>query len=428
MPSRQHRVKDLRINETMENLMPDLNYSPGAFSCYPASSLADYNIEQTALPSFTLDMSLYIVSTVISVKDSNVYFITIDKNSKGLYVDKNVRSRMDSSTSGLACLYSDGRQWKVSSTSDMDGGDVRVLSCHLPRYMHDCFITEYAESSMTIPLCVNVWLVRYKRATKKTIKREFRIIASLKGCVPAKRQHDQLAICAPPVTEEEWLILPEWLEYHLLVGFQHFYLYTTNGRRDQLSSKLKNYISQGIVSVRSWMSQPWTRLARNLQSLSARNDCLYRSKDRAKWLAFADVDEYFYPVNSDDVREIVESYHNKTKHDVIKMKKGYFRRPADTKVGKRLLIESYRRADLHRYSGRESFVIKPSNVSLINMQSDDITPATVNGHVSVNATTIRVNHYRSDYSNGSQLDSGMKRFIPRVKIHIRRRSDQCRQQ
>nr|XP_006820058.1 PREDICTED: UPF0392 protein Os08g0121900-like [Saccoglossus kowalevskii] len=234
-----------------------------------------------------------------------------------------------------------------------------------------------------------------------------------------------MTFCSPPLSAQDWSILPEWIEYHLLIGVQHIYLYTTNGSRDELARRLRKYVTLGKISLQSWMSQPWTTVSHTLHTLSARNDCLYRNRDGSKWLSFVDVNEYLYPEQSENLQMLLESYLNKTKTKVLKLKRFYFARPKTERQKSRLLIESYRRDHLGNYNGREKYVVQPQNVSSISMQHGDLNVLTNADHVTVNRTILRVNHYKTGFSQGKELDAGMKRFIPRVKAYLCRRLGQC---
>jgi hypothetical protein len=55
-----------------------------------------------------------------------------------------------------------------------------------------------------------------------------------------------LAIAAVFQNETRWL--QEWVEYHLLIGVQHFYLYN-NLSRDNYHDKLQAYIERGTAGL-----------------------------------------------------------------------------------------------------------------------------------------------------------------------------------
>src|SRR5262245_23964419 len=59
----------------------------------------------------------------------------------------------------------------------------------------------------------------------------------------------QLTICA--IFKNEKKYLKEWIEYHRLIGVDHFYLYNNNSSDHPLELLLP-YIKTGIVTVIAW--------------------------------------------------------------------------------------------------------------------------------------------------------------------------------
>ena len=48
--------------------------------------------------------------------------------------------------------------------------------------------------------------------------------------------------------------LPQWLEYHRMVGVEHFYIYDNNST-DALLPRLRRYMDAGIVTYIWWPYQ-----------------------------------------------------------------------------------------------------------------------------------------------------------------------------
>ena len=95
-----------------------------------------------------------------------------------------------------------------------------------------------------------------------------------------------LSICA--IFKDEAPYLPEWIEFHRLVGVERFFLY------DNLSSRwrqggLEPWVRAGVVSI-SDCSIP---LGQGGQGW-AYADALRRARGRTRWLAFIDVDEFLF--------------------------------------------------------------------------------------------------------------------------------------
>lgn len=96
----------------------------------------------------------------------------------------------------------------------------------------------------------------------------------------------------------------EWIEYHRLVGVDHFYLYD-NESTDGLVDKLAPYIDEGVVT--------YTYYPGPAMQDSSVNDCIENFKYETKYLAVIDGDEYIVPVEDRQVPEIldeiIETYH-----------------------------------------------------------------------------------------------------------------------
>lgn len=96
-----------------------------------------------------------------------------------------------------------------------------------------------------------------------------------------------LAIVA--ILKNEGSYLKEWLDYHLLAGVDHFYLYD-NESPDNQAEVAKSYVEAGLVD---YFSLP----GKSMQFV-AYNDALKRFKFQNRYMAFIDGDEFIYPKSS----------------------------------------------------------------------------------------------------------------------------------
>lgn len=94
----------------------------------------------------------------------------------------------------------------------------------------------------------------------------------------------KVAICA--IFRDEALILKEWIEFHKIVGVEHFYLYN-NFSEDNYLEILKPYIEQGVVTLIDW---PYPQ-----SQMAAYQNCVETYKQETKWLGFIDLDEFVVP-------------------------------------------------------------------------------------------------------------------------------------
>lgn len=123
----------------------------------------------------------------------------------------------------------------------------------------------------------------------------------------AKKAQTKYTLSAVCIFNNEADYLQEWIEYHRIVGIEHFYLYNNNSD-DHYLSVLDPYIKQGIVELTNWPSPPernWSHW-----QVLAYEDCLKKCKHLTKWLAFFDVDEFIIPVVDQTIPEFLKDYEN----------------------------------------------------------------------------------------------------------------------
>ena len=98
-------------------------------------------------------------------------------------------------------------------------------------------------------------------------------------------QH-QLSICA--IFQDEADYLAEWIEFHLAMGVDHFYLYD-NRSQDNPAAVLDPYLSSACVTLTDWPDS-----FEQFAQAGAFNDCLRRFGDANRWIAFLDIDEFLF--------------------------------------------------------------------------------------------------------------------------------------
>lgn len=115
----------------------------------------------------------------------------------------------------------------------------------------------------------------------------------------------QLSICC--IFQDDAKYLPEWIEFHKDRGVEHFYLYN-NLSQDNYQEVLKPYVESGLVELFEWpfsynKESQWTII----QCLSYM-DCIYKIKDRDKWCAFLDSDEFLFSPSNHDIKTTLKEY------------------------------------------------------------------------------------------------------------------------
>jgi len=111
-----------------------------------------------------------------------------------------------------------------------------------------------------------------------------------------------LSICAIFQNEAMWL--QEWIEYHQIVGVDHFVLFN-HYSSDKWEHVLEPYIEEGIVEVIDWSDYP--HHIDDAQSL-AYDFGLDYLRGSSRWVAFIDIDEFMVPEKVDSMIEFLRGY------------------------------------------------------------------------------------------------------------------------
>ena len=94
--------------------------------------------------------------------------------------------------------------------------------------------------------------------------------------------------------------IQEWLEYHLLVGAEHFYLYDQDGG-DEGRELLEPYEKAGVVTRHPWTHYDGTRYDGPTRFYQVNKNhlafshCATNYRNVADWMMKIDVDEFLYP-------------------------------------------------------------------------------------------------------------------------------------
>ena len=94
----------------------------------------------------------------------------------------------------------------------------------------------------------------------------------------------KLSFCL--IFKNEGPFLKEWLDYHIVVGVDHFYLYNNNSD-DNFREVLEPYIKDGIVTLIEWPYE--------CSQFKAYRHCYENFRNETNWLSFIDADEFFVP-------------------------------------------------------------------------------------------------------------------------------------
>lgn len=112
-------------------------------------------------------------------------------------------------------------------------------------------------------------------------------------------------LAAVLIAKDEDIAIEEWLEYHLLKGIQHFYIYD-NGSAPSFKKILKPYIDEGLVTYHWFPGE--------VKQLPAYNHAINHYKYDNEYMAFIDTDEFIVTMDDrniyDVVTDIIAEYEN----------------------------------------------------------------------------------------------------------------------
>jgi len=268
------------------------------------------------------------------------------------------------------------------------------------------------------------------------------------GLPPRRHTGPYLSACAIFLNEAPYLA--EWIEFHLLTGVEHFFMYD-NGSTDSSREALAPYVEEGIVTVHDWPERPGQH--------GAYDDCAQRHRLDSRWIAFFDIDEYLFSPTGRTVPDVLREF--EAWPGVLAG------RPAFGSCGRHakpegLVIENYLlRCNVTRRNRAAKSIIDPTRVERVlsghhwlHTESyavdDRKRPTTVCGTLTPSFSLLRVNHYptrsreefarklATPYVNDGKLrsnttfesnnlalndvtDTAITRYVPAVKEALARR-------
>ncbi len=113
-----------------------------------------------------------------------------------------------------------------------------------------------------------------------------------------RRYKYNVSICGIFLNEAPYI--KEWIEFHRMIGVEHFYLYN-NMSTDNYKSILAAYITEGIVTLTDW-DIPHGQI-------SAYRDCVERFSFETRWIGFIDLDEFVVP-RRNKIYDFLKQYNN----------------------------------------------------------------------------------------------------------------------
>lgn len=125
----------------------------------------------------------------------------------------------------------------------------------------------------------------------------YKIILNIYRPKKIEEKKYKVSVCA--IFKNEALYLKEWIEYHKIIGIQHFYLYNNNSE-DNYEEVLKPYIEKGLVTLIPW--------PHNQAQMEAYKDGIKKFSFESEWITFIDIDEFIVPVFENNIYDVLKPF------------------------------------------------------------------------------------------------------------------------
>ena len=99
------------------------------------------------------------------------------------------------------------------------------------------------------------------------------------------------------IMKNEGHYIKEWLDYHLLAGVNHFYIYD-NDSTDNMKEILQPYINAGIVTYIFYPGKA--------KQMEAYNDAVKKFRFYCRYMSFVDADEFILPKSNRSITEVAD--------------------------------------------------------------------------------------------------------------------------
>jgi hypothetical protein len=148
----------------------------------------------------------------------------------------------------------------------------------------------------------NKFLERLKAIAKKILYFNLRYYLEYRFGIKTQPSDVENYLSVVAIVKNEASYIEEWLEYHLLVGIEKFYIYD-NGSTDNLKEVLAPYIDSKIVE---YYYYPGTK-----KQVPAYNASLKKVRKKSFWVALIDIDEFIVPISTQTITEFLRDFENK---------------------------------------------------------------------------------------------------------------------
>lgn len=104
------------------------------------------------------------------------------------------------------------------------------------------------------------------------------------------------------IFKQENQFLREWLEYHLLVGVEHFFLLNHDDDKTESNKLLQPYIDKDLVTNIPFDDQTGGFQVNGIRKIIEEYGYL------TEWMCVIDLDEFIFPIISDNIYDILQQF------------------------------------------------------------------------------------------------------------------------
>lgn len=242
------------------------------------------------------------------------------------------------------------------------------------------------------------WKYPVKTVLAAALRPVYKMITAVAGPKCTAEKKYKVSICA--IFRDEASYIKEWLEFHKIIGIEHFYLYN-NFSKDNYRDILSPYIEKGEVTLIEWPYQQG--------QMAAYRNCIERYSEETQWVGFIDLDEFVVPIKYDHIYDFLRQFSDQAAV-VLYWKlfgsSGYIDRspsglviedfivcwPKHTNIGKCFFNTEYQLAETHTHD---------MHLLYGKMKNIDIPPVNIEGnsvllgqHQIVHSDfPVQINHY-----------------------------------
>ncbi len=120
---------------------------------------------------------------------------------------------------------------------------------------------------------------------------------TLVGTSDTRKLKYKLSICL--IFKDEAKFLAEWIDFHITVGVDHFYLYNNNSS-DNYLEVLAPYMDKGFITL---IEFPYEQA-----QFKAYKHCYENFRNESNWISFLDADEFICPKNEISIVDWLQQY------------------------------------------------------------------------------------------------------------------------